>query len=168
MKTIEERLEEKYTVNPSGCWEWSANKTHNGYGQIHFNGAQRRAHRVMYELKNGSIPDGLVVCHKCDNPGCVNPEHLFLGTQKENMLDAYKKGRFPVAFNQSGEANHRAILSREDVLVIRSQKGLVSRSALAKEYGVSKSNIQAIHEGRSWKDMVINNHNGADWINHGR
>lgn len=76
----------------NACWEWSGAKDKDGYGHIEMIG-ERRAHRISYRLFNGNIHAGLVVCHKCDNPGCVNPHHLFVGTMKDNMVDKMLKGR---------------------------------------------------------------------------
>src|SRR5690349_3504200 len=77
------------------CWEWKNSLNQSGYGVFYQNSVGYFAHRVSYFLMNGEIPIGLLVCHKCDNPKCVNPEHLFLGTSKDNMLDKVLKGRDP-------------------------------------------------------------------------
>src|SRR3990167_10376201 len=77
----------------NSCWLWIASKFHDGYGQFRHEGSMKLAHRISYELHYGPIPDELCVCHICDVPSCVNPEHLFLGTQQENMEDKVKKGR---------------------------------------------------------------------------
>ena len=104
LKTLLERFEEKYVVADSGCWEWTGYKDDKGYGR---SSTYRRyqsntlilAHRISWELYHGDIPKDdsyygtLLVCHHCDNPGCVNPNHLFLGTQKDNMQDCKRKGR---------------------------------------------------------------------------
>ncbi len=94
-ETIEQRFNKKYLINEdTDCWEWQ-NATNNiGYGMFRWKtGKMRTAHRASYELHIGPIPDGLVVCHKCDNPKCVNPEHLWVGTMKDNHDDMVSKGR---------------------------------------------------------------------------
>ena len=74
------------------CWEWTACKTSFGYGQLGIDGIMTNAHRISWEISNGPIPDGMVICHKCDNPGCVNPDHLFAGTHKDNIADCISRG----------------------------------------------------------------------------
>jgi hypothetical protein len=96
-KTLAERFWEKVDRQAEGCWNWKAAKQHNGYGYLHAGGGKTRkparAHRVSWELHNGPIPEGLWVLHKCDNPSCVRPDHLFLGDRVDNMNDAAAKGR---------------------------------------------------------------------------
>ena len=82
---------------PTDCIEWSGSLNSQGYGRLVIRGKEYRAHRIVWEETNGPIPDGMCVCHHCDNPPCVNVEHLFLGTPKDNTRDAQQKGRIPTA-----------------------------------------------------------------------
>jgi hypothetical protein len=91
--TFETRFWAKVVVHPGGCWEWRGRRMPKGYGKLNRGTKTVYAHRLAFELRNGPIPDGLYVLHKCDNPPCINPDHLFLGTQADNVRDRDTKGR---------------------------------------------------------------------------
>lgn len=142
---------------PDDCWEWTAGCSR-GYGQIGEGGRRGKmlyAHRVSYELHNGPIPigegyHGTCVCHTCDNPPCVNPSHLFLGTIADDTRDMVEKGR-----QARGEKNGRAKLTEKEVEEIRRGYVRYSRthgqSALARKYGVNPTAIGFIIRGEHWK-----------------
>jgi hypothetical protein len=92
---VEKRFWEKVEKRSDGCWEWVAGKNKAGYGRMIVDGVPQLAHRLSYAMRFGAIPKGLCVCHHCDNPGCVRPEHLFTGTHGDNVRDAQWKGRMP-------------------------------------------------------------------------
>lgn len=92
--TVREQLEKYSVPDPnSGCWLWIRYQNKDGYGKLNVGNKVRFSHRVSYEIYKGSIPKGMNVCHKCDTPACINPDHLWLGTQRENIIDMFKKGR---------------------------------------------------------------------------
>lgn len=131
----------------SGCWLWTASLDSRGYGQLTLNGKLFRAHRVSYQMHKGPIPDGLHVCHACDVPSCCNPDHLFLGTNLENIQDRCKKGRTP-----AGEKHWMSKLTSQQVAEIRAKlaDGRTQKS-VAQEYGMSQSHISDIHRRKLWK-----------------
>jgi hypothetical protein len=128
-------------------------KTSKGYGQIHRHGMTAYAHHVAYELLVGSIPEGLQVLHHCDNPSCVNPEHLFLGTARDNTHDMMAKGRLLVGEHRP-ERDGNAKLTREQVLRIRERysRDRMARAQLAQEFGISATHVWAIIHRKVWKD----------------
>lgn len=132
------------------CWEWQASRMNSGYGQFNLRlGKVTTAHRVAWTLICGDIPNGLHVCHTCDNPLCCNPDHLYLGTPAENNADAGRKGH--MARDVRGEKNPHSKLTTQDVLVIRSSE--LSNPALASIYGVTSSMIGQIRRRTSWKHV---------------
>lgn len=136
-----ERFNRKWQLDPAtGCWEWQGCKNRKGYGDFWNPQGERLAHRLSYVLHNGPIPPGLLVCHKCDNPGCVNPKHLFLGTDKVNADDRAAKGR-----SAKGERNGRAKLTDEQVRQIRASTG--TQAAVAKQFGISNGMVWKIRNG---------------------
>ena len=133
----------------NGCWLWQGyqNKDHYGIATIH--GKQIRVHRAVYEVMVGDIPPGMFVCHHCDVSNCVAPDHLFLGTQEDNMGDAATKARMPY-----GSRNTQAKLTEEQVQVIRElyAVGWYQRH-IAARFGVGTTTIQCITSGTRWKKM---------------
>lgn len=146
------RLQSKTKINEqTGCWEWQAARDPNGYGRISVKYKMRLPHRVSFELHRGPIPPGVFVLHRCDNPSCLNPDHLFLGDQAANMADKASKGRavFPL---KRGVDNGYAKLTEADVFAIRASDGLSQRK-LAKQFGVSQLHISRIRRGIVWAHL---------------
>lgn len=131
------------------CWEWQAARKGPGYGTFRKTkgGPPFNAHRVAYELANGPIPPGLHVCHRCDNPPCVNPAHLFVGTARDNVRDRVAKGRF------IGEQSSTPKLRETDVAGILDAyaAGGISMRELGARYGVTWGNVRSIVYGKTWK-----------------
>lgn len=146
---------------PDECWEWKGARMQQGYGRFCFKEETLRAHRVSWALAHGPIPDGLFVCHRCDNPPCVNPAHLFLGTRQDNMRDMVQKGRHPSkteeypltqhpSLRPHGERNTSTKLTDEQVDEIRrlSQPG-TTHSELARRFNVWPSTISRAVLGKT-------------------
>ena len=135
----------------TGCIPWTGPKTSGrGYlGRGRAGEGSIFAHRVAYEYAYGPIPNGLVVCHRCDNPACVNPSHLFLGTQADNMSDMNAKMR-----HAYGERTHLNTLTADQIPLIRGALASgESQSSIAKRFGVTQSNISAIACGKTWRQV---------------
>ena len=126
-------------IRDRGCWEWTAHKNWLGYGRIGESVTRKilYAHRVSYAIHYGPIPDGLCVLHKCDNPGCVRPDHLFLGTEKDNAIDRQNKGR---SNPRKGEKHGRAKITESNVTEMRRlwASGWTAKE-LADKYKISES-----------------------------
>ena len=148
-----DRFWEKVNKDASnGCWEWTAYKKADGYGVLTVDGLAATAHRLSWVIHNGKITDGLCVLHHCDNPPCVNPEHLFLGTKYDNMQDMIKKGRKRVAF---GSGSGMSKLNEKSVKKIRKlyAAGGVGFMALGRQFGVNKSTIRNVVRRTGWKHV---------------
>lgn len=152
LDTVARFLAKVERITESGCWIWMAS-TSAGYGQFKMNGRMEKAHRASYTLFKGEIPLGKILLHICDVTQCVSPAHLMIGTHKDNLDDMHRKGRqhYPgaPAGALAGEKNGRAKLTAEQAAEIRSSAK--STRMLAREYGVSRANIQFIKHGRSWR-----------------
>jgi hypothetical protein len=149
MTDIKERFWSKVDIRgPEECWFWRAGRLASGYGAFWVGRTMVNAHRVAWKLAYGEIPDGLFCCHTCDQRPCCNPQHLFIGTNSENIRDAVKKGRLT---RRRGEDHPCAKLTQSDVRSIRER--LVEGSSereIAGAFQVSRRCVRNIKLGRSW------------------
>ena len=149
-RSVEERFHGFYIPEPnSGCWLWFGGYGQKGHGVFRGHGGRQiQAHRFQWEFIFGSIPEGLWVLHKCDNPPCVNPEHLFLGTCQDNHDDMIRKGRKVVPI---GEAHPKTQLTNQDVLNIRADTRALA--VIGAEYGFDKQHVWKIKKRWYWKHI---------------
>lgn len=148
-----ERFLQRIDINtPNGCWLWTAGRFDKGYGAFRVNGKQLKAHRWAYEHYIGPIPAGQLVCHSCDVPACVNPDHLFIGSHDDNMRDMTAKGRCnPIR----GSRSRLARLTEEEVRAIRAlaDTGVYQRE-IGERYGISQGAVSMILAGRRWAEVA--------------
>jgi hypothetical protein len=142
----------RHVTKTDGCWLWTGARRPTGYGAFNGpGGITVRAHRYAYELAYGAIADDAIVCHTCDNPPCVRPDHLFLGTVQDNVADRQAKGRSP-----KGEQHGIARLSAEDVTSIRTlyASGRYLQRELAEMYATTQGRISIIVRGKQWRHLT--------------
>lgn len=154
MKTKEEirqKLEASIYYGLDGCWYWTGYANNQGYGRMSIDGKATLSTRASYEVYKGSV-GSLLVCHTCDNPLCINPDHLFLGTHKDNAQDMVYKGR---SNRCKGEDNGQSKLSNEDVLKIFAMQGL-SSGQIAKQFNISSGVVRRIKQRKMWRHVTNN------------
>ena len=151
--------------DPEACWTWTGTQRRGGYGAVRTMDGMRQAHRVMWTLTNGEIPDGMILCHTCDNPKCVNPNHLWLGTHATNAADRQRKNRSAIGERHGSRTKPERILRGQhapgaklcpsDVFEIRRlyQRGVNGYVTLAKQFNVSTFAIRQIVNGRTWRHV---------------
>lgn len=154
LEALKGRFEAKLIPEPnSGCWLWigATAPTNSGlaYGNFYLPGVTSKAHRASWLIYRGPIPDGMNVLHRCDLPLCVNPNHLFLGSQRDNIIDCVRKRR---TNPRRGAENHKSKLTTEQAAEIRASSHGTRR--LSKRYGVARSTIHAIKCGRTWQEHM--------------
>ena len=147
-KSFTERFNAKWLKDADGCHIWQFGTKGNGYGFMRYKGKDRLAHRIAWEEAHGEIPAGIMVCHHCDKPSCVNVAHLFLGTQSDNMRDMVSKNRHPYVH---GEKNAKAKLTDQQAIAILNST--LSSRKLAAIYGVSKPTILNIKNGFTYRNI---------------
>ena len=152
--SFEEKFWSKVSkAEENACWEWSGALRWNGYGVFRHLNKSVLAHRASFIIHKGPIPDGCVICHSCDNRKCCNPNHLWSGTQKENLQDMFNKNRDAKSKPKGSCQNHpRAKLKNTDIDIIKNEyKSGISSRIIAKKYNVSKRTILNVVQGKNWR-----------------
>lgn len=144
----------KYVKKTKGCWFWIGGKKESGYGSLWLKNSYLYAHRFSYQIHNGKIPKGMQVCHSCDITYCVNPKHLFLGTQKDNNQDMWKKGRGKIV-HHIGEKHGMSKLKETDIKEMRRlyKTGIYSYKELGKKFDTHFSNVCLIINRKHWNSI---------------
>lgn len=140
---------------PDDCWEWQGSRARTNwpYGHFRFRGHTKTTHRLSYALHYGAIPEGMFVCHRCDNPPCVNPAHLFVGTHTDNVRDMHSKGRAATTCTE-GSKNGHTTMDEDAVRSIRARYRLgESQSAIARDLGISQTTVSLMVLRRTWKHI---------------
>lgn len=145
---LRKKFERCFISSPS-CWLWISGTDSHGYGKIQYQCSSHKAHRLAYQIYVGNIPDGLHVLHRCDNPRCVNPDHLFIGSHADNMKDKTTKGRAHGA--HPGSDHHKAKLTDCDVLKIRSDPRC--NRLISEEYGICRQQVGDIKHRKYWSHI---------------
>lgn len=137
------------------CWEWKALINDSGYGLFPHERRSLRAHRVAWSLVNGPIPKGLQVCHHCDNRKCVNPDHLYVGTQKDNIADMMDRDRGSGQFTVERNPKPKTKLTRDQVLEVRrlGAQGALSQKEIGRRFGIRQTNVSKILRRESWRNL---------------
>lgn len=135
-------------ADKTGCRRWTGTTIADGYGRFRRHGGKVLAHRVAWELENGPIPTGMCICHRCDNPSCINVAHLFLGTHADNMADRHKKGRDGALY---GESATGAKLTEAEARAIFCAQG--TNGAIAAAFGVNHRTVSLIKRKESWRHI---------------
>jgi len=149
-KPVQQRLEDNHTPVPeSGCWLWLGCVDGSGYGMIRVDGKTERTHRLSFSLSNNGIPEGLHVLHHCDVRSCINPDHLYAGTNSDNIADKVRRGRVKAGF-QKGIKNINAKLTIEQANEIRASS--LTQMEIAKKYGIGQTTVSEIKLNKTWKD----------------
>lgn len=147
---IRKRFNKKFIVHPrTRCWEWIGCRNKDGYGITYETYKNVSASRVSYKIHNGPIPNGMCVLHHCDNPGCVNPEHLFIGTQQDNVKDMDQKGRRVICIGTK-----RGNSKLNELKVVAIMKDPSPYPIISKKYNISVSVICAIKQRKTWKHVT--------------
>lgn len=161
MGNIISRLAEKSKPDQyTGCTHWVGNALPRGYGRIVVHGKRYLAHRLSYEVHVGPIPDGMNVLHKCDVPACINPDHLYLGTQRENVRDMMERGRAKGQWTRQnapafrGVGGRKPVIPDEIVREIRAARGVVSASDLSRMYGISPSYVSKLQRLKKRRSLT--------------
>lgn len=145
-----ERFMSKVEFEPNtGCWLWAHGTNEHGYGQFWDGRSMQKAHRVSFRLHGGDLSEGRAVCHKCDTPACVNPAHLWIGSQQDNVTDMRRKGRGPTVVMPVG--GHCAKLTIADVHdIARMRRAGALLTEIARKYGLHETTIGLVVQGRTW------------------
>jgi predicted XRE-type DNA-binding protein len=143
----------------TSCWLWAGPTAAGGYGYQRYEGRVQKTHRISWALHNGYMPPRHIkVCHRCDTPACVNPDHLWLGTQADNVADMWAKGRGKPPVPKRGSANPMAVLDEEQVWAIRHmiRNGSFTQPQIREAYGVSQMTINRIARFETWPHVHLN------------
>lgn len=141
-----------HIIKKDGCWAWDGYRDAKGYGRLMTPNGPVRAHRLSYEYHSGPIRDGGYVLHKCDNPECTNPDHLYVGTHDDNMADKAARGRVFTGERPRGEHHRRSRLTADDVVRLRAS--VENNATIARSLGVSVSTVRLARIGATWAHLT--------------